>query len=206
MAGLKVKVVERRGDRRRRGGDRGVPSGIPQLGRRLHRQPAQPEGDPRPAPARARPADRRAARAELPAGAGRPLSPVRRRPDRAPRSPSSARATPSATPPSTARSTWRPTCCATWCCRRRRTCVGLRRPRRADQGRRARPQAAAAARTPTCARSTTCSPIGRRAPRQLVRDRSGQGAASASTPWSATTPAPTRPAPATCCCITPSAR
>ena len=121
MAGLKVKVVERRADRRRRGGNRGVLPGLPQFDRRLHRQPAQPEGHRRPAPARARAADRRAARAELPARARRPLSPVGRRPDRGARSPSSAAATPSAMPPSTARSTWRSMCCASWSCRRRRT-------------------------------------------------------------------------------------
>ena len=33
--------------RRRRGGDRGVPSRLPQLGGRLHGEPAQPEGDRR---------------------------------------------------------------------------------------------------------------------------------------------------------------
>ena len=42
--------------------------------------------------------------------------------------------------------------------------------------------------------------------RRLVRGRSGQGAVSASTPSSAITPAPTRRAPPTCCCIMPSAR
>ena len=50
----------------------------------------------------------------LPAPDGR-YHPVGRRPDARPRSPSSARATPSAMPPSTARSTWRSTCCASWC-------------------------------------------------------------------------------------------
>ena len=42
--------------RRRRGGDRGVPSRLPQLDRQLHGQPAAAEGDRRPAARRARPA------------------------------------------------------------------------------------------------------------------------------------------------------
>ena len=59
--GLKVKVLERRPRGRRRGGHRGVPSRLSQLGRRLHGEPAAGEGDPRPAARRARPAHRRAA-------------------------------------------------------------------------------------------------------------------------------------------------
>ncbi len=70
--GLVCAVLPRRGGaqgararaprrRRRRGGDRGVPSGLPQFHRQLHGQPAQPEGHPRPAARRARPAHRRAA-------------------------------------------------------------------------------------------------------------------------------------------------
>ena len=42
--------------RRRRGGDRGIPSGLPQLGRRLHGLAAQPEGHPRSRACRAWPA------------------------------------------------------------------------------------------------------------------------------------------------------
>ena len=80
MAGLKVKVVERRADRRRRRGHRGIPSRLPQFGRRLHRQPAQSQGDPRSRSASPRTEDRRAPRAEFPSDRGRPLSAHRRRP------------------------------------------------------------------------------------------------------------------------------
>ena len=145
MAGLKVKVVERRGDRRRRGGHRGVLPRLPQLDRGLHRQPAQPEGHQRPAPPRPRAADRRAARPELPARAGRPLPPVGRRPHRArdrqaqparrralcrlrPRDRHGGRRPARADPEGAAEpGAWH------------------RRPWRADQGRHARPQAQASA-------------------------------------------------------------
>jgi hypothetical protein len=46
-AGLKVRMLERRDDRRRRGGDRGIPSRLPQFGGELHRQPAAAQGDRR---------------------------------------------------------------------------------------------------------------------------------------------------------------
>ena len=51
----------------RRGGHRGVLPGLPQFRRRLHREPAAPQGDPRPAARRARPEDRRAADRQFPA-------------------------------------------------------------------------------------------------------------------------------------------
>ena len=57
---------ERRGWRR--GAERGIPPGLSQLGRGLHRQPAQSEGDPRTGPGPARPQDRRASGGELLAG------------------------------------------------------------------------------------------------------------------------------------------
>ena len=59
---------------RRRGGDRGVPSRLPQLDRELHGEPAAAEGDPRHAARRARAAHRRAADLELRAAAGRRAS------------------------------------------------------------------------------------------------------------------------------------
>ncbi len=109
------------GDRRRRGGNGGILPRLPQLDRGLHRQPAQPEGDQRPAPPRTRAADRRAAGPEFPACAGRPLSPVGRRADRERDRQAQPPRRRRAMPPSTARSTWRSTCCANWCCGRRRT-------------------------------------------------------------------------------------
>ena len=45
-AGLKVTVLERRGDCRRRGGHRGVSSGLPQFRRRLHGLASEPENHP----------------------------------------------------------------------------------------------------------------------------------------------------------------
>ena len=52
-AGRRVRAARGRGRRR---GDRGIPSRLPQLRGELHGEPAQPEGDPRPAARRARPA------------------------------------------------------------------------------------------------------------------------------------------------------
>ena len=46
-AGLKVRVLEAAADRRRRGGDRGIPPRIPQFGGQLHGQPAESAGDRR---------------------------------------------------------------------------------------------------------------------------------------------------------------
>ena len=66
--------------RGRRGGDGRIRTRIPQFGRRLHREPAQPENHFRPETRRTWPQDRRAPRAEFPARAGRPLSAHRRRP------------------------------------------------------------------------------------------------------------------------------
>ena len=43
MAGLKVKVLERRHDRRRRRGDGRISSGLSQLDRRLHGQSVEPQ-------------------------------------------------------------------------------------------------------------------------------------------------------------------
>ena len=74
MAGLRVKVVERRKVVGRRGGHRGVSSGLPQFGRGLHGQPAQPADHFRPETRRAWPAHRRAPRAEFPARPRRQLS------------------------------------------------------------------------------------------------------------------------------------
>ena len=80
MAGLKVKVVERRVRGRRRGGNRGISSRIPQFGRCLHGQPAQSESDPRSRSAAhgLKVVERRALNF-LPTRR-RPLSPHRRRP------------------------------------------------------------------------------------------------------------------------------
>ena len=57
---------------RRRRRHRGIPPRLPQLHRQLHGEPAEPQGDPRPAAGRARPEGARAAHAELPAAARRP--------------------------------------------------------------------------------------------------------------------------------------
>ena len=93
--------------------------GLPQLDRELHGQPAQSEGDPRPAARAARPARRRAAVRELPAAARRRRylkvggGSRRRRRGRA----VLARATPSACPRTTRCSSASPTCCASCCAR-----------------------------------------------------------------------------------------
>ncbi len=65
--------------RRRCRGHRGIPSGLPQLAGQLHGQPAQPEGDRRPAPGRARPARGGKVLCELPAFARWPQLQARRR-------------------------------------------------------------------------------------------------------------------------------
>ena len=61
-AGLSVCGGRAARRRRRRRGHRGIPSGLPQLDRELHGEPAQSEGDPRPAPRRARAARSSSAR------------------------------------------------------------------------------------------------------------------------------------------------
>ena len=98
-AGLKVRVLERRAHRRRRGGDRGIPSRLPQFDRELHRQPAPPQGDRRHAAARARLADHRADDQQFLPARGR-LSQARRRHRRGrrPSSRASRRRTPTTFP------------------------------------------------------------------------------------------------------------
>ena len=84
--GLKVAILEAADIGRRRGGDRRVPARLPQFRRRLHRQPAQPHGHPRPR-ARAPRAQGRAAQDRQFPSRRRRLSARRaRRPDAARRS------------------------------------------------------------------------------------------------------------------------
>ncbi len=64
-AGLKVVVLEKNDVVGGGRGDGGVSSRLPQLGRFLHRQPAQPEGYRRPRARKARPAHRAPAGGEL---------------------------------------------------------------------------------------------------------------------------------------------
>ena len=65
--------------RRRRGRHRGVPSGVPQFGGELHREPAQSESDPRSPSAGTRAAGGGAAVFEFPAAARWAIVPARRR-------------------------------------------------------------------------------------------------------------------------------
>ncbi len=194
--------------RRRRGGHRGVPSGLPQLGRLLHGQPAQPEGHPRPRPAPAWPDDRRAPRPELPAAPGRALSPRRRGPhqgaDREVQQPrrralrrlrGGARAH--------RRRAARP--CAAGAAERRRGLVGAQHR---GAGARRRPSATGCGgcRCRSAARSSTCS----RNPPPTISTAGSRPSrsrrSSASTRWSAITRARTRRAPPMCCSTTSSAR
>ena len=74
-AGLKVTVLERRGERRRRGGHRGIPSGLPQFRRRLHGlAPRTRRSSADLDLAAAWPQHRRAPAVEFPAAARRALS------------------------------------------------------------------------------------------------------------------------------------
>ena len=210
MAGLKVKVLERRPVVGRRGGHRGVSSGLSQLGRRLHGEPAQSEDHRRSSPRRARAAHRRAPRAEFPAR--RSMGPISSRPKGGPsaRSRNSARATPSAMARSIASSTRRPTCCASSC---------LQAPPNLDA------RLYASARSANCSRpaasATGCAgcrttnlarrlrplhQIRRRLSRRLVRGRPRQGAARLRCDRRELRQPLRRPAPPTCCCITRSAR
>ena len=94
MAGLRVKVVERRKVVGGAAVTEEFHPGLPQFGRRLHRQPAQSADHRRPEARRARPAHRRAPRAEFPARPRWQLSADRRRPHAGSRSQSSAHAMP----------------------------------------------------------------------------------------------------------------
>ena len=125
-----------------------------------------------------------------------------------------SRSSPRATPSGCRRTTRRgsrpsPTCCANWCCE-----TPPNVPSGGWLG--ALPELLKAAGLGSgCARldmrgaarpARPVHQVGGRLPRRLVRERSDQGRCSASTRWSATTPAPTRRARPTCCCTTCSAR
>ena len=179
MAGLRVKVVERRKVVGGAAVTEEFHPGFPQFGRGLHRQPAQPEGHRRPETGRSRPADRRAPRPEFPARSRRPLSPDRRRPhqtvrrkaQRTRRRPRSTRS----------RANWKPspTCCAQFVLRAPPNLVegfGVGAIREAFNalGTRQHPAKAVAGAAAHPARSV--HPLGRRDAGRAVRERSGQGA------------------------------
>ena len=178
---------------RRRRGDRGIPSGFPQFGRGLHRQPAQPADHFRPETERARPAHRRAPRAEFPARPRRQLSADRRRPH-----PSIGRKTQRARrrpdrrlQPRTRgdrRRAARNSCCA----RRRTSSRALAPARSAKPSTRSAPPTSCAG----CrwSSSAACSICSRARPARCWTTRSRaiwSRRCSASTPSSAITPAPT---------------
>ncbi len=180
---------------RRRRGDGGIPSGLSQLGRGLHGQPAQSQGDPRPRAARPRAAHRRAPRAEFSARRRRPLSarPARAAPGH--RRQVQRRATPHAIDAFTREldaiaDVLRDLVlqAAAQCRRRLGSAQHQRsRQRRAARAGRLRRLVAGAARV-----CSICSPnrpaISRRAGSRATPSRR----CSASTPWSAITPARTR--------------
>ncbi len=196
LAGQSGRAPRGRG---RRGGDGGILSRFPQFGRRLYREPAQSEGHRRSCAGAARAQNRRAPRAEFRAGAGRPLPPRRRRPHAAGAGEVLRPRTPNATPPSTARSTPSPTCCAAWCCSRRRTSPRVFRGAASanSSARSASPTACAICRWRRAARCSTSSPNPPRIIWMAGSRANSSKPCSASTPWSATTRAPIRPAPPT---------
>ena len=135
---------------------RGIPPRLPQLHRQLHGEPAEPQGDPRPAAGRARPEGARAAHAELPAAARRPRAHrgPRQRPHHGLGRAASRRAMRNACPPTTRCSTRPSNCCA-------RSCWKPHPPIRAacaTCGARCRWAGTSASSTPVCsATSTSCS-------------------------------------------------
>ena len=209
-AGLKVTVLERRGVVGGAAVTEEFHPGLPQLGRQLHRQPAEPEGDRRHGPGGPRPEDRRAQGRQLPAARRQRLSADRRGPHAG-----GGRAS------SRSRDAERLDAYGDAAGRHRRRAA---RPGAEDAAQRRRRRLAGGAcrscsRPPRSAggsaelghdrRGATCwrcspnrpatgSTAGSRASRSRRR--------SASTASSATTPAPTRPAPPMCCCTTCSAR